>query len=769
MAASEAVAAATAIERSMPGLVDGPSGVAIRQNIRSFSMTRDFHFLPCRMPRRSVLRLLTAAVALLCGTAAASARYAVAAPTVQQSGTRAVPDSITDFAALVRNLSDSGGYFDTDNLISNELGYQQVIGAMDRLGVRGGAYIGVGPDQNFTYIARVRPRIAFLLDIRRDNMLQHLLFKSLFSRASNRAEFLALWTGRPVPANIASLSARSVTDLVTWIDATPATTASSQRAKEMVRDDVQRMGIALSARDIATIARFHDEFIADGLSLRFTSTGRAPQSYYPTLRQLILGHDASGRMRGYLASEDDFQFLKSMHRRNLMIPVTGDLAGPKSLAAIGRYLSANNARVSTLYVSNVEDYLLRDRSFGAYATSVRALPRDTNAVIIRSFFGGAYGLADASPEYYATQLLERMDRFVSDPTVNTVVRYRDLVARPHVPLRQAARSRDEILNSVPTDTRTNFGPGSRVLLDAHNAYPERGRWSERLDSALATGLPVAIEQDLYWAPSGEGSKYASVVAHDDDALDGAPTLKSYFFERIRPVMERALLEGKRETWPLITLNLDFKDNKPDHLAHVWSLLGEYESWLTTTTRSADPARAGALTLGPLLVLSGSDTAQRRRFHDEIAVGATLRVFGAIVPVKVEGTTKGQRFRRSIQMSPAEHIARPADNYARWVNFPWSVVEEGGQNSAKGWTAGDSTRLSSLVARAHEQQLWIRFYTLDGFKKSDDRGFTASYNFGNLDAARLRWRAVIAAGVDFVATDQYGAFAAELRRSASPPR
>lgn len=715
------------------------------------------------MPRRPVSRFTTLIAALLCAAVVAVAPYPAVAV---QPSTRSVPDSIGDFAALVRSLSDSGGYFDTDNLISNELGYQQVIGAMDRLGVRGGAYIGVGPDQNFTYIARVRPRIAFLLDIRRDNMLQHLLFKSLFARASNRAEYLALWTGRPVPANIASFDTRPIDALVTWIDATPATSASSLRAKEMVRDDVQRMGLSLSARDFATIARFHDQFIADGLSLRFTSTGRAPQSYYPTLRQLILEHDASGRMRGYLASEDDFQFVKSMQRRNLMIPVTGDLAGPKSLSTIGRYLAANNARVSTLYVSNVEDYLLRDRSFGAYATAVRALPRDTNAVIIRSFFGGAYGLADASPEYYATQLLERLDRFVADPAVTSVARYRDLVARPHVPLRQVARPRDDIFNSVPTDTRTNFGPGSRVLLDAHNAYPERGRWADRLDSALATGLPVAIEQDLYWAPSGAGTQYASVVAHDDDALDGAPTLKSYFFERIRPVMERALGEGRRETWPLITLNLDFKDNKPEHLSHVWSLLGEYESWLTTAPRLANTASVGALATGPLLVLSGSDTAQRRRFHDEVAVGANLRVFGATRPVKIEGTTKGQRFRRAMQMTAADHIARPADNYARWVNFPWSVVEEGGQNSAKGWTTNDSTRLASLVARAHEQQLWIRFYTLDGFKKSDDRGFTASYNFGNLDAARLRWRAVIGAGVDFVATDQYGAFAAELRNRPS---
>jgi hypothetical protein len=114
------------------------------------------------------------------------------------------------------------------------------------------------------------------------------------------------------------------------------------------------------------------------LQLRFTTTGRAPQPYYPSLRQLILEHDASGRMRGFLASEDDFQFVKSMQRRNLIVPVTGDLAGPRTLPGIARYLGEVGERVSALYVSNVEDYLLQDGTFGVYAdTGIRKQRRST--------------------------------------------------------------------------------------------------------------------------------------------------------------------------------------------------------------------------------------------------------------------------------------------------------------------------------------------------------------------------------------------------------
>jgi hypothetical protein len=375
------------------------------------------------MRKRHILLVLAGTLALTTASAA-------------QVVPRSIPDSIADLGALVARLSDAGGYFDTDNLISNERGYQQVLGAMDRLHVRGGAYIGVGPDQNYTYIASTQPRIAFVVDIRRDNMLEHLLFKALFAAAANRAEYLALWTGRTVPADVATYTGRSIEAIVAKIDSTPTTPASIAHARAVVDDLVRHSGVPLSAKDVATIARFHAAFIADGLSLQFTTDGRAPRPYYPTLRQLVLEHDASGQRRGYLASEAAFQRIKSMHRRNLIVPVTGDLAGTHTLSGIGVYLAEHRERVSVLYVSNVEDYLIRDGTFASYVGAVRMLPRDTNAVIIRSYFGGGMGHPESTPEYYATQLLQRMDRFVSDSGVTSVPRYRDLVTRDYVPLRQ---------------------------------------------------------------------------------------------------------------------------------------------------------------------------------------------------------------------------------------------------------------------------------------------------------------------------------------------
>ncbi len=290
-----------------------------------------------------------------------------------------------------------------------------------------------------------------------------------------------------------------------------------------------------------------------------------------------------------------------------------------------------------------------------------------------------------------------------------------------------------------------FLPGQRELLDAHNAYHDRGRFHERLDDALATGLPVAIEQDLAWCRAGDGAM-APVVSHETTCVGGEPTLATYFFERVRPLMESALARGASADWPLITLTLDFKTNEPEHHAAVWALLGRYERWLTTAPRTPGGATVEPLAVGPLLVLTGSPDIQEETFHTRVPVGARLRLFGAIAGIPAPES--------SPSLLPR---ATPATNYRRWWNHPWRVVEPAGQRAAGEWTADDAARLEALSADAHRHGLWLRIYTLNGVEGDRD-GWGANYNFGSLAAVTVRWRAAIDAGVDFIATDQYADFA-----------
>lgn len=324
--------------------------------------------------------------------------------------------------------------------------------------------------------------------------------------------------------------------------------------------------------------------------------------------------------------------------------------------------------------------------------------------------------------------------------------------------------------------RDGFGPGARVLLDAHNAYPYQGRWADRIDRALATGLPLAIEQDLVWRPATGSRPAHSIVSHGEPFTGEEPSLRDHFFERVRPIIERALASGDRRDWPLLVLNLDFKTNEPEHHEAIWHLLGDYEPWLTTALRTATPAVPEPLDVRPVLVLTGDHDQQQVSFHDRVPVGGRLRVFGAVALRAAEWAAAnglGQA-PRDVQWAafwealPRVTLPR-ATNYRRWWNNPWAVVEQGGQRRAGPWTRDDADRLARLVSMAHEAGLWVRFYTLNGHREADAErlGFSPGYNFGSLEAARERWRAAIDARVDFVAVDQYELFAEELRRRTTP--
>ena len=305
-----------------------------------------------------------------------------------------------------------------------------------------------------------------------------------------------------------------------------------------------------------------------------------------------------------------------------------------------------------------------------------------------------------------------------------------------------------------------LAPGSRVWMHAHNCYPDQGAWQDRLLRALATGLPwVAIEQDLVWAPHVSGAGGRILVAHDTPALGSEPTLERHFFERVRPFLEQSLARGDRERWPLLVLSLDFKTNEPEHHRAVWDLLGRYERFLTTAVKESGPGRASPLRVGPLLVLTESGPGQEDAFFTRLEDGAILRLFGTVPPPDLDEDTRKRRH----ELDPGILIASGATSYRRWVNFPWGAVEAGGPAESGSWSDSDEARLRTLVTRAHSLGLWIRFYTLNGYRPGEGLGWSDSYNFGSQADVQTRWQALIRSGVDFVATDQYEAFADAWKR------
>jgi hypothetical protein len=378
----------------------------------------------------TAILLCACACAIACSTPEAQehrAPAAVAAPQAQRVALTRIAD--TAFAAIVARLAEPPGFFDTDNLISNESSYLHVVPRLRALGVQGGAYVGVGPDQNYSYIAAIRPTIAYLVDVRRDNLVQHLMYKGLFARASHRLEFLCLWLGRRLPPDVAAWDDRSIDEIVRYVDAAPRDDALARRTSQELVDAAIATGIPLSGKDRVTLRRVHAEFVRLGLGLRFTSFGRAPRAYYPTLRDLVLGQDTSGQERSYLAREDDWRYVKRLHDANRIIPVVGNVAGPRALPGIARDVRAAGATVSAFYTSNVEFYLWGGADFSTYARNVVALPRDAHSVIIRSYFGRQFGDAHplAVPGFVSVQLLQPLDDFAARWGADGWPSYRALV------------------------------------------------------------------------------------------------------------------------------------------------------------------------------------------------------------------------------------------------------------------------------------------------------------------------------------------------------
>jgi hypothetical protein len=301
----------------------------------------------------------------------------------------ALPPRLTDrqFWQLSVGLSEAPGMFRSENLVSNEHTFQYVIPALVKQVKPGGVYLGVAPDQNFTYIVATEPRMAFIVDVRRGNLLQHLLYKALIELSTDRVEFVSRLFSKARPVGVGVES--TAVDIFTAFEKVSTSEALYRQNLLAVTDQlVKRHGFSLSPDDLEQLEAVYFAFFWDGPSIRYSTTSgfgsRGRLSSFPTYEELMMQTDWEGTARSYLANEQNFRFLKGMQEKNLIVPVVGNFAGPKALRGVGEYLRDRGAVVTTFYVSNVEQYLYQDGLFDAFARNVATLPIDATSTFIRS-------------------------------------------------------------------------------------------------------------------------------------------------------------------------------------------------------------------------------------------------------------------------------------------------------------------------------------------------------------------------------------------------
>lgn len=342
------------------------------------------------------------------------------------------PDSLSaaEFSRLIRDVSEEGGYFFSDNLISNETPYLTVVDKLRELGATGGAYIGVGPEQNFTYIAKTRPKIAFILDIRRQAVIQHLMYKAIFHLSPNRLQFLSRWLSKPLTKEAPSPD-DSINILLAYLNKTRGdeqTYAANLTAiRKAIQEDFQ---FALSQRDHASLEFVYKSFRDSGLDAAFTLNGWS-DGEFPTLSEVILQPDQHGKLGNFLASREDYDFVRGLHMKNLIIPVVGDFGGKKALTAIGDYLRKNGLTVTAFYTSNVEQYLFDDGLFPGFVTNVKKLPITERSLFIRWVYQRYYHPARMMGQR-STSLLQRMVVFLTDYDAGHYQTYMDLISTHYI-------------------------------------------------------------------------------------------------------------------------------------------------------------------------------------------------------------------------------------------------------------------------------------------------------------------------------------------------
>jgi hypothetical protein len=300
-----------------------------------------------------------------------------------------LPAQLTDaeFWRIFTEFSEPGGAYAYENFVTNEETYLDVMPLLTKMTKPGGVYLGVGPEQNFTYITGDRPQMAFIFDIRRQNAIEHLMYKALFEMSPTRADFVSHLFSIKSPDKVPATARANGIFLA--IDGLRGDRAYYIENLAAISNNLSKHKFSLSPDDLKKIEYIYDVFFRAGpnIDYKFASSWPPGMAPAPTYVQAMTHTDGNGKSWSFLATEENYQFVRQMQMKNLIVPIVGDFAGPKAVRAVGGYVKQHNAIVSAFYLSNVEVYLGEPRgsreTLESFYQNVATLPVDSTSLYIR--------------------------------------------------------------------------------------------------------------------------------------------------------------------------------------------------------------------------------------------------------------------------------------------------------------------------------------------------------------------------------------------------
>ncbi len=361
--------------------------------------------------------------------------FSAAANAIAQAKPKPAGLSAVEFSRMIRNFSEEPGYFFSDNFTSNEDSYLTVVDKMRELKAAGGAYIGVGPEQNFTYIAKIRPRIAFIVDIRRQAMIQHLMYKAIFHLSPTRAEFLSKLLSLPLDAK-APGAHDSINNILQYFSkVSPNRKAYTSNLAAIAKTIKENFHFPLSPEDYESLEYVYQNFYSRGFNIGFDVDDMGGRfGHLPNLKEILAQEDLKGKQGNFLAVVEDYNFVRDLQEQNMVIPIVGDFAGKKALAMIADYLRKNKYTLTVFYLSNVEIVLLEwndQHMFSDFVDNVRKLPFNDKSLLIRSTFA-YYGQPTTLPGYALCTMLQSLPVFLRDFDQGRYFSYRQLIRTHYI-------------------------------------------------------------------------------------------------------------------------------------------------------------------------------------------------------------------------------------------------------------------------------------------------------------------------------------------------
>ncbi|WP_063062495.1 LIC_10091 family protein [Nocardia sienata] len=246
-----------------------------------------------------------------------------------------------------------------DCFVTSELGYSDVIAKCRPAPAETttGAFVGVGPCQNLTYVGALRPRLALICDSRPDNLLEHLIFKMLVERAADPLDYLLLLFSRTCPQRPPAAELRTPRDLVDAFENAVISPALYDENLALLRSTAaRRWGLQPAHTD--RIDYLYGEFFRRQLDIFVFGEKSDIGEECPTMRDILLATTSTGWNFHFLTDPSRFDYVRQMHLRDRIIPVLGNLCEPDSISLLNDLLEHFGETADTVYLSNIEDHIL---------------------------------------------------------------------------------------------------------------------------------------------------------------------------------------------------------------------------------------------------------------------------------------------------------------------------------------------------------------------------------------------------------------------------